>query len=78
MILKKSRLSPPCVLLPSARARALSRSSNQKMNPTFQNTNIGGRKPKFDSEKTIKNAEEITQNLLLLSTFSGILLWLND
>ena len=47
------------------------------MNPTFQNTNIGGRKPKFDSEKTIKNAEEITQNLLLLSTFSGILSWLS-
>ncbi len=48
-----------------------------RMNPTFQNTNVGGRKPKFDSEKTIKNAEEITQNLLLLSTFSGILSWLS-
>lgn len=33
-----------------------------RMNPTFQNTNVGGRKPKFDSEKPIKNAEEITQN----------------
>lgn len=61
--LKKSRLSPPCVLLPSARALSLSHAAAiTRMNPTFQNTNVGGRKPKFDSEKPIKNAEEITQN----------------
>ena len=75
---KKSRLSPPSVLLPSALSLSLSHAAAiKRMNPTFQNTDIGGRKPKFDSGKTIKNAEEITQNLLLLSTFSGILLWLS-
>tara|TARA_B100000519_G_scaffold137418_1_gene118911 strand:- start:281 stop:580 length:300 start_codon:yes stop_codon:yes gene_type:complete len=46
MIFKKSRLSPPCVLLPSARARALSRSSNQKNEPYVSKYKHRGKKTK--------------------------------